>query len=380
MEALVNIHRNKLLVILLLSFAFSLPAIAQEDNEVIDVLVAGEDTTTSRKVQFNGYPYAYYTPETQLAFGVGGIMIFYTSDYEKLLPSKVTIGGWYSTNNQYNISIKPVIYFSKNRIYLELPFNFGHFVDRFYGIGNNTVETEKEDYVLDQFAATLKFQVPPLWFAADRTGIIFDYDNTEVVDKMNNEFLLNDEVIGSNGGTLVGFGTDLVWDDRDNLFFPNSGTYQYLKFVVYPSFNDFAFYTFEFDIRHYNAFSPDHVLAGNIYFAGSNGDVPFYKLQALGGQSRMRGYFEGRYRDKNYMMMQLEYRQYFWWKFGFAVFVGAGDVAPELMKFGLNELKYSYGVGLRFLFNKKEKVNIRVDLGFGNDGNSGLYFGIEEAF
>jgi hypothetical protein len=35
---------------------------------------------------------------------------------------------------------------------------------------------------------------------------------------------------------------------------------------------------------------------------------------------------------------------------------------------------------LIFLFNKKEKVNLRVDVGFGNDGNSGIYFGIEEAF
>ena len=94
----------------------------------------------------------------------------------------------------------------------------------------------------------------------------------------------------------------------------------------------------------------------------------------------MRGYFEGRYRDYNYLMMQLEYRQYFWWRLGFAVFVGAGDVAPELMQFSLPDVKYSYGFGLRFLFNEEEKVNIRVDLGFGNDGNSGIYFGIEEAF
>ena len=29
---------------------------------------------------------------------------------------------------------------------------------------------------------------------------------------------------------------------------------------------------------------------------------------------------------------------------------------------------------------KNKKVNLRVDLGFGNDGNSGIYFGIEKAF
>ncbi|MCK5453025.1 MAG: hypothetical protein KAJ16_01620, partial [Calditrichia bacterium] len=96
--------------------------------------------------------------------------------------------------------------------------------------------------------------------------------------------------------------------------------------------------------------------------------------------NRMRGYFEGRYRDLTYGMMQLEYRQYFWWRLGFIVFGGIGDVAEDLLQVKFEDLKYSYGLGLRYLFNKKEKVNLRLDLGIGQDGNSGIYFGIEEAF
>ena len=94
----------------------------------------------------------------------------------------------------------------------------------------------------------------------------------------------------------------------------------------------------------------------------------------------MRGYFEGRYRDLTFMMLQMEYRQYFWWRLGFVVFGGVGDVADDLLNYTFEDLKYSYGLGLRFLFNQKEKVNIRIDLGFGQDGNSGLYFGVEESF
>lgn len=94
----------------------------------------------------------------------------------------------------------------------------------------------------------------------------------------------------------------------------------------------------------------------------------------------MRGFFEGRYRDKVYIMFQLEYRQYFWWKLGFVVFAGVGDVSSEVTKFRVDQLKYSFGVGLRFLFDEESKVNLRVDLAFGTGGNSGIYFGIEEAF
>jgi len=369
-----------IIIFLSITFLFCELTTAQDEGEIIESLVDEEDSTVDRSLSFNGYPYAYYTPETELAFGVGGILIFYTSDHIDMLPSKVTLSGWYSTNGQYNISLKPVIYFSKNRVYLEFPFSFGHYINKFWGIGDNTVDTGNEPYTLNEISATLTFQVPPIMFSADRTGIIFDYNDTEIEDKQNNIYLIDDEVTGSNGGTIYGFGTDLVWDSRDNIFFPNSGGYQYFKVVIYPELGDFVFYTFEIDARYYTSFSPDHVFASNFYFAQALGDVPFYKLPELGGQNRERGYFEGRYRDKNYMTLQFEYRQYFWWRFGFVVFAGAGNVAPELTKFTFNDLKYSYGFGLRFLFNKEEKVNLRVDLGFGIDGNSGIYFGIEEAF
>jgi hypothetical protein len=94
----------------------------------------------------------------------------------------------------------------------------------------------------------------------------------------------------------------------------------------------------------------------------------------------LRGYFAGRYRDNTFAMVQLEYRQFFWWKLGFVAFVGAGNVADEILNFGFSDLKYSYGAGLRLRFNEKQKVNLRVDMGFGNDGTKGIYFGIEEAF
>jgi outer membrane protein assembly factor BamA len=370
-----------IIIFLSITFLFCELTIAQDDGDIIvETIYADSDSTVDRSLSFNGYPYAFYTPETELAFGGGGILIFYTSDHIDMLPSKVGFGGYYSTNGQYSIGINPVLYFSKNRIYLEFPFNFGHYIDKFWGIGDNTVDTGNEQYTLNSVSATLTFQVPPVWFSADRTGIIFDYNDTEIEDKQNNIYLIDNEVTGSNGGTIYGFGTDLVWDTRDNLFFPNSGGYQYFKVVIYPELGDYVFYTFEIDVRHYNSFSPDHVIAGNFYFAQALGDVPFYKLPALGGQNRERGYFYGRYRDKNYMTVQLEYRQYFWWRFGFVVFAGTGNVAPELTKFTFNDLKYSYGFGLRFLFNKEEKVNLRMDIGFGIDGNRGIYFGIEEAF
>ena len=63
----------------------------------------------------------------------------------------------------------------------------------------------------------------------------------------------------------------------------------------------------------------------------------------------------------------------------FVIFMGVGQVSDKLRNFQFKRLKYSWGGGLRFKFNKAEKVNIRMDIGFGKD-TSGVYFGLEEAF
>ena len=55
-------------------------------------------------------------------------------------------------------------------------------------------------------------------------------------------------------------------------------------------------------------------------------------------------------------------------------------IIDSLSTLRLDEFKFSYGAGLRYLFNEEQKVNLRVDLGITRDGDTGIYFGIEEAF
>ena len=93
----------------------------------------------------------------------------------------------------------------------------------------------------------------------------------------------------------------------------------------------------------------------------------------------MRGFYEGRFRDKKYFSLQTEFRTKLFWRFGMVVFAGLGDVAGRFPDFKLTKLKYSYGVGGRFRIDPKEKLDVRVDLGFGKN-TSGIYFGIEQAF
>ena len=66
-------------------------------------------------------------------------------------------------------------------------------------------------------------------------------------------------------------------------------------------------------------------------------------------------------------------------RWGYVLFAAIGDVAPDITRFHAPSFKFAGGVGLRFLFNKEEKVNLRIDYGRGKD-TDGIYFGLEEAF
>lgn len=334
-----------------------------------------------RESSFNAYPYVFYTPESEFAVGAGGIYVFYTDEGKKIKPSKIGFGGYYSTNKQYKISMNSSFYFNDNKLVIQLPVSYGYFVNKYWGIGDETEDYENAPYTITTFAGTIKLQIPPLLFSSDRSGLIIDVDHTTIEDKLNNELLLDEDLIGNDGGTAVGFGGDLVWDSRDHLFYPNKGGYQYFSVIFYTGLGDFTYSKFKLDVRHYFKLGQkrDRVLAANVYVESTVGDTPFYALPSMGGK-QMRGFFYGRYRDNFYLMSQVEYRQYFSKRWGFVVFGALGNVSEDIVKYDFQTLKYSVGSGIRFLFNKKEKINLRADIGVGKGGNAGIYFGIEEVF
>jgi outer membrane translocation and assembly module TamA len=93
----------------------------------------------------------------------------------------------------------------------------------------------------------------------------------------------------------------------------------------------------------------------------------------------MRGYYEGRFRDKSMITVQGEYRVPLWSRFSLATFAGAGQVAEGPDAFALRDFKYSFGGGVRFALSRQEGINVRCDVGLGEE-TSGVYLTIGEAF
>jgi len=364
--------KSFLILILLCLISMYSHSMAQEEPDSVDAF----------KASLNAYPFVFYTPETEFAFGGGGILAFYTARDSLLNPSSVTLSGYYSTNNSYSIYLKSNFYFFKNRSSGVLNLSFDNIIDRFYGIGNNTPVIDNAQYTLGYKGGNLEYQIPPGIAITDRSGFILEYGDYAVLDPEQNPYLLNDTtLVGREGGIVSGLGVVWVWDTRDQVFFPNHGGLTEARFVVYTQDlgSDFTFTWFQVNARRYWSFAKDQVIAAQMYLETTGGATPFFKLPALGGSNIMRGYFQGRYRDSHYFATQVEYRQYFWRRFGFVAFAGFGDVTSDLTALSLTNLKPTFGAGLRFLFDKEQKINLRADIGFGKDTN-GIYFGIEEAF
>jgi len=340
------------------------------------------DSSKTEKVEYALYPMAFYTPETQFAFGGGGMIYSRLGVEQGLPPSKITIGAYYTTNGQYNLSIDPVLYFGGSAgIISESKFVYSNEISKFYGIGNNTPELENPDYAIKYFRVYTEFGFNVGGVKNLHAGIIYEFTTNDMVSKGDNPDLVNDLVLGSNGGKTSGFGLLIVSDHRDNIFFPKKNGFLKLRMVLNGKKcgSDFSYERYVVDFRRYYDLGNSNIIAGQIYFEYTHGEVPFFKLPDLGGSYRMRGYFQGRYRDNTYLTGQIEYRKMFWWRLGAVAFVGMGDVAPKSNQFELTQFKYSYGFGLRFLFDEKENLNVRMDIGFGK-GTSGIYFALEEAF
>ena len=77
---------------------------SEEDSEQdSESAIVDTDLYKSRGTKVKIFPYAFYNPEVELAFGAGGLITFYTSEDPILRPSKFSLSGWYSTSKQYRV-------------------------------------------------------------------------------------------------------------------------------------------------------------------------------------------------------------------------------------------------------------------------------------
>ncbi len=127
----------------------------------------------------------------------------------------------------------------------------------------------------------------------------------------------------------------------------------------------FSFYVLDGDVQEFwtpgggaNTFALrqhvmlTHVPAGN--------DLPFYMMPVLGGSRSLRGYSSFKFRDRNTLLLNSEYRRNLHSNLQGILFVDGGYIFENLAQIQLGEPKIGYGVGVRLRF--RERVLARLEV------------------
>ena len=345
-----------------------------------DVSKEDEEATKSDKGgSLSVIPMFGYAPETKLLGGMMGIYTFHISGEGR--PSNVPLSGIYTQKKQYSVSLAPELYFRGGGYRLQSTgIGLLKYPEVFYGIGNDTSDDAEECFTYQATYVNASLQKKA--FAELAIGVQYDFEKSRITETEENGLLAQSDILGSEGGKVSGFGILVNWDSRDNVFSTTDGGFYQISSMIYRDAlgSEYEFSEHKLDLRQYVSVIPSHILAFQAIFSSITGEPPFQRLSLLGGQSMMRGYYQGRYRDKKIIAFQMEYRIVpILWRLGLVGFLGFGDVSDNVGNFMLTDLKYSAGSGVRFQIDPEQKINLRIDFAVGEDAPR-FYVNIMEAF
>ncbi len=319
--------------------------------------------------------------ETNWSFGVVGSFTFRAkSRYIHTRTSNMQALVLYTLRHQFVAAINGAIYFPGEKFILNNQLSYSYFPDDFWGLGKIAPDSNKEHYSYKQYYVYLH----PQYLLGNNIflGLLYEYQRLLDVEYPAGGLFDKENVVGRDGYHISGLGLSITYDTRDNAFSPDKGVLMqfYFNHFDHVFASDYDYTNFVLDFRKFIKVFRRHVVALQAYVFLNAGEVPLRSLASIGGANSMRGYYEGRYRDKNKADFQAEYRMPLFWRIGAVAFGDFGNVGSRLDQLNFQYLKYSYGGGLRVALNTSEKLNLRLDYGVGTSSSHGFYLQLGEAF
>lgn len=381
---------NKYYKALLLLFVFLFPksqVLAQKkilQSKLIQSLISTEKDST-RTAGFIALPVIAYAPETGLEYGLVGNYVFLSDKSDSLTrSSELGLITTLTTNKQSNIKLSLNYWSPQNKYHYIALANYKNFPFHFYGIGDQT--RAEDESLVDQKLIKLNLEVEKLLAKNYYAGLNAKFESYRYENKNNDGLLLKDYYSGQ-GGQFLAFGLSQLYDSRNSNTYTTKGLYGRLKYSYAPKLwegEHFKGSLLHVDLRSFFPLSSKFTLGLNSIFESAfSKEVPFYVMPQLGNDEMMRGYYQGRFRDKNLMTLQSELRYRIHPRIGLAVFAATGTVFRSNLN--LNKLKFSAGSGIHYFFNIEHDSSIRLDYAIGGKlpgekRQSGFYISLGQAF
>lgn len=295
-----------------------------------------------------------------------------------LQQSNITITGEATTKGMFTLNLTNDNFLPDDRFRSHAKLELTTFKNLFWGIGFEQNDQDENECMFTR--NQVEFEGNFLMRSASNLYIgPAVYYNFLAADKRD---ALCNQLLGDlpRKEQVLGFGLALNYDTRDLLHDAHRGMYVNFQQRVSPeALNTSGLYaTTDLQLCGYQPAWKGCVIAGELHTKINCGhDTPWTQYAQVGTNDRMRGYYRGRYRNRNIIEAQLEFRQHLWKRFGMVWWVGAANVFRDTHSWQLRHTLPNYGLGIRWRF--KPGVNVRFDYGFTRNG-SGIVFCINEAF
>lgn len=374
------------LAVTLLLLTFAISAQAQRANRLKSYLNSFiQDTADISRPQVLVYPTLGYSPETNTEIGLSGLLLYYHGRDTTNRLSEITARTFYTLENQYGAFFEHALYSDRNQWFLLGNIRYQSFPVSFYGIGISTSLRDEQTVSAQQLLIRERIlrKVKGNFYA----GINIDYNLTTDVGFSNPQPLPEPtRLYGKDGFQNLGLGLGLVLDTRHNVLNVRHGYFVELALINSTAalLSDYDFQYINVDTRYFETVRKNQVLALHLVGQFSWGEIPFNQLPQIGGPFLMRGYYQGRFRDRHLLATQMEYRFLplpigFTDRLGAVAFASAGTVYSDISAVEFRHLKGAAGAGLRFLLFPKKDIYLRADYAITREGN-GFYVYIGEAF
>ena len=334
--------------------------------------VAG-DSLSLRRVKILPVPALGFAPETRAYLGAVCLFAFrLTPDtLARMSTAKAEVN--FTQNKQVITEAQWVLFSEGERWLFRGNAGFLRYPDRYFGVGAGESPQPAARFGSDRIGLLSEVlrQVRPRLFAGG--GIKYlRYGNVTAGDSVFARYpeLKAAAVLGIKG--IVNF------DTRNSLLNATRGAFVNAEGGLCFSATSYA--QFSLDVRAYHTWRKRITVAGRFYQSLVSGNPPFFDYSLMGGDKVARGYFYGVYRDHHLSTFQGESRVRIWGPLGVAVFAGATAVYNRQTLSGIAQWKPNAGAGLRVRVDKKENINLRVDVGFGADKQTGFYIAFGESF
>lgn len=433
----------KLIIFMQLVFLLSLSTYAQIDPsgavpDYIDLtdlrkVIRGKNSTKEENVEPEKgklikfiVPIFGANPTLGAFYGVGGTGAIFLGDPATTSISNLNAMLQLTTKSQFVVSLRGVVMTSNNLWEMLIDFRYSLFSENTYGLGSDNAQPVRESWNWGGITTAgigggqpLTFNHVKIYYTGLRevtsklyVGIGYHLDYHYNIQDLALDLDLPEPVVTSHYAynTLHGISTtqytssgssiNVVFDNRDHTINPYKGAFIQLMYRINPTFMGSSHNAGQIylEARYYKSLSAAkarHVLGfWGIAHAQTSGNLPYLHLPANAHDMRNRigrGYVAGRFRGPGWVTAETEYRFPITHNglLGGVLFAAVTTTSRDQITIGPNtlpELKLfdairpTAGFGTRLMLNRTGRLNLAVDLAFGQSGAMGLYLAVGETF